>query len=194
MRESEKKHIIVETRGGLLDCESPAPGKISVDMGPAKLDWREIPLKDALDTNSVELGMASLPPAVCVNVGNPHAVFFIDDIAKIDIAEIGPKLERHAMFPERANIEFAQIINENQIRMRVWERGAGITSACGTGACATLVAAVRRNLIPTRRAEIILDGGSLEIEWLRDGHVMMTGPYATSFIGLVDPKNLLMAS
>lgn len=188
MREKEKTHIVIETMAGLLDCDDKGNGKVAVDMGAAKLDWREIPLKDAADTNSVDLKMFDLPPASCASMGNPHAVFFVDDLQKIDIAAIGPALERHAQFPERCNIEFAQILNPRQIRMRVWERGAGITSACGTGACATLVAAVRRNLIPERKAEIILDGGSLDIEWLRDGHVIMTGAWERSFIGIVDIK------
>src|SRR4029077_10213550 len=112
----------------------------------------------------------------------PHAVFFVDDAEKVDLDSLGPVLERHALFPERANIEAVSLIGENRLRMRVWERGVGITRACGTGACATLVAAARRKLTG-RQGEILLDGGTLDIEWLPDNHVRMTGPVATSFAG-----------
>ena len=115
-------------------------------------------------------------------VGNPHAVFFVADAESIDIAALGPVLERHPLFPERANIEVASLLGANKLRMRVWERGVGITRACGTGACASLVAAARRKLTG-REGEIVLDGGSLEVEWLPDDHVRMTGPVAISFAG-----------
>jgi len=115
-------------------------------------------------------------------MGNPHAVFFVDDAEAVPLTEIGPVLETHSMFPERANIEFATIRSRTEIRMRVWERAAGITHACGSGACAVLVAAVRRGLAE-RRADVILDGGTLTIEWTEAGRVLMTGPTATSFQG-----------
>ncbi len=118
-------------------------------------------------------------------MGNPHAVFFIGDAESIDIASHGPKMEHHPMFPQRCNIEFATVIDRNTIRMRVWERSVGITEACGTGACATLVAASRKNLTE-RKATLILDGGNLEIEWLKDGHVLMTGEVAEVFAGQFD--------
>ena len=138
--------------------------------------------------------MGPLVDPVGVNMGNPHAVFFVDDVDAIDLATFGPVLEHYALFPERANIEVAQVLSPldaggGRIRMRVWERGTGITMACGTGACATLVAAARRGLSP-RKADIILDGGTLTIEWLPDDHVLMTGPVATSFAGTLDPSLL----
>jgi len=122
-------------------------------------------------------------------MGNPHATFFVADAMSIDLASLGPLLEHHKIFPERANIGVAQVLSPERLRLRVWERGVGITRACGTGACAALVAAGRRGLVG-RRAEIVLDGGALTIEWRGDGHVIMTGPVATSFNGSFDLANL----
>ena len=182
MRESGRDHVVIETMAGLIDAEAAGEGRVSVDMGPARLDWREIPLARAMDTLHLDLALGGLKDPVGVNVGNPHAVFFVPDAEAVDIGALGPVLERHALFPERANIEVASLVAPNRLRMRVWERGVGITRACGTGACATLVAAARRKLTG-RRGEIVLDGGNLEIEWLPDNHVRMTGPVATSFAG-----------
>src|SRR5690606_8205128 len=136
------------------------------------------------------LALGPLQDPVGVNVGNPHAVFFVADAERIDLAALGPVLERHRLFPERANIEVAQIIASGpdtigRIRMRVWERGAGITQVCGSGACATLVAAARRKLTG-RSATVVLDGGELLIEWLADNHVRMTGGWSESFRGEMD--------
>lgn len=188
MDEKKSHHAVIETVAGLLDAESSrnAAGRlISVDMGPAKLDWREIPLREACDTLHVPLALGPLGDPVAVNMGNPHAVFFVPDAQAIALSELGPKLEHHPIFPERANIEMAQVVGDNKIRLRVWERGAGITLACGSGACATVVASARRGLTG-RKAEVILDGGALTIEWLPDNHVLMTGPVAISFSGMLD--------
>jgi diaminopimelate epimerase len=188
MDEKGNSHAVIETVAGLLDAES-AQSKtgrlISVDMGPANLDWREIPLRQACDTLHVPLAMGPLSDPVATNIGNPHATFFVPDANAIALGELGPKLEHHAMFPERANIGVAQISAENQIRLRVWERGAGITLACGSGACAAVVAAARRGLT-ARQAEVVLDGGTLLIDWMADNHVLMTGPVAISFSGTLD--------
>ena len=194
MAEKASRHVIVETISGLLDAESAEGGRIAVDMGPVKLDWREIPVSEACDTLHLPLTVGPLNDPVGVNVGNPHAVFFVPDAEKIDLASLGPVLERHRLFPERANIEAAQILSPGldsvgRIRMRVWERGAGITQACGSGACATLVAAARRKLTG-RSATIVLDGGELLIEWLADNHVRMTGDWAESFRGEIDIAEL----
>jgi len=184
--EKNQTHVTIETRAGLLECEIAGDHLVSVDMGIAKLDWRDIPLKNACDTMDmqIELPGADLPRAVGVNMGNPHAVFFIDDVASFDVARFGPMIETHPMFPEKTNVEFVQILAQSRVRMRVWERGAGITDACGTGACAVGVAAVRKNLTD-RKITVVMDGGELQIEYLRDGHVIMTGPCATSFVGTV---------
>lgn len=187
MREKNAIHVVLETTAGLLDSEAAPGGAISVDMGPARLDWREIPLARAMDTLHLDVTEGPLKDPVGVNVGNPHAVFFVADAESIALAALGPKLEHHPLFPERANIEIAQVISDSEIRLRVWERGAGITRACGSGACATLVAAARRGLTG-RRARIRLDGGVLAVEWLPDNHVVLTGPVATSFRGTLDPS------
>ena len=187
MAEKGQDHVVIETVVGLLDAEAAAGGRIAVDMGPAQLDWRDIPLAEARDTLHLDIALGQLSDPVGVGIGNPHAVFFVADADAVDLAALGPPLERHRLFPSRSNIEVAQVLSPTRIRMRVWERGAGITRACGTGACATLVAAVRRGLAE-RRASVVLDGGELEIEWLKDGHVMMTGPVATSFTGTLDAQ------
>lgn len=186
MRESGRDKVVIETRAGLLDAEWRDEYLVAVDMGPARLDWREIPVAEPVDTLHLGLRLGPLSDPVGVSMGNPHAVFFVDDAEAVDLAALGPVLEHHRLFPERANIEVAQVVSPQRIRMRVWERGSGITMACGTGACATLVAAARRGLTG-RKAEIVLDGGLLSIEWLKDGHVLMTGPIAVAFTGVLDP-------
>lgn len=190
MAEKESGHVIVETISGLLDAEATEGGRISVDMGPVNLDWREIPLSEPCDTLHLPVSAGPLRDPVGVNVGNPHAVFFVSDAETVDVASLGPVLERHRLFPEHANIEVAQVLSPGldsigRIRMRVWERDAGITQACGSGACATLVAAARRKLTG-RSATVVLDGGELLIEWLPDNHVRMTGGWAESFRGEID--------
>jgi diaminopimelate epimerase len=194
MRESGQPKVVIETRAGLLDAESRGEHLVAVDMGRPGLDWRDIPLAQAVDTLHLGISVGNLADPVGVSMGNPHAVFFVESADSVDLATFGPVLEHHSLFPERANIEVAQVLTPpdaalGRIRMRVWERGSGITMACGTGACATLVAAARRGLCP-RKAEIVLDGGTLTIEWLADDHVLMTGPVATSFTGLLDPSLL----
>ncbi len=182
MEENGADSVVIETDAGRLDCRAAAGGEITVDMGEARFGWRDIPLAQEADTLNLDLGVGELGTAVAISVGNPHAVFFVEDAEAIDLARIGPGLERHAAFPERANIEIAQVNAEDHIRLRVWERGAGITPACGTGACATLVAAARRGFTG-REAEVALDGGVLRIAWRDDGHVLMTGPATESFRG-----------
>lgn len=187
MRETGRDAIVIETAAGMLDASVATPGprgerRVTVDMGPAKLDWRDIPLAEPQDTARLALALGPLKDPVGVSMGNPHAVFFVDDAEAIDVAALGPVLERHSLFPERANIEIVQVLSPGRVRMRVWERGVGITQACGTGACAAVVAAARRGLTG-RSATVVLDGGELDIEWLQDGHVLMTGPVAVSFTG-----------
>ncbi|MSO85008.1 MAG: diaminopimelate epimerase [Rhodospirillales bacterium] len=186
MRETKTNHVVLETVSGLLDCETD-DGEIAVDLGPARLDWRDIPLSQARDTLHLGIEAGPLKDPVGVGLGNPHAVFFVPDAEKIALETLGPQIENHSLFPERANVEVAQIISPSEIRLRVWERGAGLTRACGTGACAALVAASRRGLAG-RKARIKLDGGTLAVEWLPDNHVLLTGPVATSFAGTLDAK------
>lgn len=182
MRETGRDSVVIETGAGLLDAERAKSGRITVDMGPAHLDWRDIPLAEPQDTGHLDLSLGPLKDPVAVSMGNPHVVFFVDTVETIDLKSLGPILEHHPLFPERVNVGVAQVLSRERIRLRVWERGAGITLACGTGACAALVAAARRALTH-RRATVAVDGGELEIEWLNDGHVLMTGPVAVSFTG-----------
>jgi len=186
--ELDCKKAVIETISGLLPTWEDPSGLIAVDFGRPRLEWGDIPLAHKVDTLNVPIPTDDQTEACCVNMGNPHAVFFVSDIDKIALEKIGPRLEHDPIFPERCNIEIAQIISSDRIRMRVWERGAGITEACGSGACATLVAAVRRKL-SARRATLILDGGELIIEWREDNHVLMVGPASYSFSGDV-AKNL----
>jgi diaminopimelate epimerase len=185
MDERGTSRTTIETLAGPV-AVSVSPRGITADMGPARLEWQDIPLARAMDTLSLPIAEGAFKDPVGVGMGNPHAVFFVSDVAQVPLADIGPKLEHHALFPKRANVEFAQVLAPGRIRMRVWERGAGITQACGTGACATLVAAARRGLAP-RKSQIVLDGGTLEIEWRdHDNHVLMTGPTSLAFSGDID--------
>ena len=185
MAEKGADHVVIETAGGLLDAEKGDGGLICVDMGRARLDWRDIPLSEATDTLHLPISENGLTDGCAVNMGNPHLVFFVEDVDAIPLEVVGPKLERHKMFPQRTNVGIARVMAPDRLRLRVWERGAGITQACGSGACAALVAANRRGLCD-KKAEIELDGGVLTVEWLNDEHVLMTGPVATSFHGALD--------
>ncbi|HEY3918299.1 MAG TPA: diaminopimelate epimerase [Stellaceae bacterium] len=189
LAESKRDRVTIDTLAGLVEAQSAADYRIAVDMGEPRFGWREIPLARDCDTLHVPLSLGPLSDPVGTSMGNPHATFFVADVAAIDIATLGPKLEHDPIFPAHANIGVAQLISPKQIRLRVWERGDGLTLACGSGACAALVAASRRGLAE-RRAAIQADGGALEIEWRADNHVIMTGPVATSFRGTIDPSLL----
>jgi diaminopimelate epimerase len=186
MQSSGKDAAVIETRAGRLIAQRAGERLVSVDMGEPGLDWREIPLSRPQDTRALDVRLydhpaLSVPPA-SVSMGNPHVIFFVDDIAAAPVAEAGPVVERHALFPEQVNVGFAQVLDRGRIRLRVWERGAGLTMACGTGACAALVAAARRDLAD-RQATLVLDGGELFVDWRADDHVIMTGPAAVDFAG-----------
>jgi diaminopimelate epimerase len=182
MGELGRDAIVIETAAGLLQAKAAGADRVTVDMGAARLGWDEIPLSEERDTLHLDVTNGPLVDPVGVNMGNPHAVFFVDDVESLPLAELGPPLEHHPLFPERANIGAAQLIGPDRLRLRVWERGAGLTRACGSGACAAAVAAARRGLTG-RKVEVVLDGGSLVVEWREDGHVEMTGPVATAFTG-----------
>ena len=195
MHEMHKSDITIETISGTLSAwhhrrEGDVP-LISVDMGMVRTGWRDIPLAEAANTAELELGPVAPDKATCQSVGNPHAVMFVDDVAAIDLLDIGPQLEHHPLFPDRVNIEIVTVLSQNKLRMRVWERGAGITMACGSGACAAAVAAIRRGLTASEDVEVVLDGGSLFITWQagkgRNGHVIMTGPTTHVAAGIIDP-------
>ncbi|TNE62377.1 MAG: diaminopimelate epimerase [Alphaproteobacteria bacterium] len=180
--ETGKDKIGIETEAGLLSAVRDGED-ISVNMGPARTGWQDIPLAEEMDTLHVDFALADLADPVCVNMGNPHAVFFVPEAEKIDLAVMGPEIEHDRLFPERVNASVASVSGDT-IRLRVWERGAGITDACGTAACAAAVAASRRGLIG-RKATVFLDGGPLKIEWLEDGTVQMAGSATLSFTGEV---------
>ena len=183
MKNNSRDACVIQTMAGLLKCKRAANDMVQVDMGAPRLGWKDIPLAEERDTLHLGMMEGALNDPVAVNVGNPHAVFFVDDVKKVDVTGLGPQVEHHVLFPQPTNVEFAQVLSPGKIRVRVWERGTGVTEACGSGACATMVAAVRRGLTG-RKAEIILDGGSLFLEWREDdGHVLMTGPTAYVFEG-----------
>jgi diaminopimelate epimerase len=187
MAETGASMARIGTEAGILTTEGSGDS-VTVDFGPPRLDWREVPLASACDTLHAPIAEGPLTDPACCSMGNPHGTFFVADAAAVDLATHGPKLEHHPMFPERANIGVAQIIARDRIRLRVWERGAGITQACGTGACGALVNAHRRGLVD-RTATVVLDGGALVIEWREsDNHVRMTGPVAIAFRGELDPS------
>jgi diaminopimelate epimerase len=185
MAERNTEHAIIETAAGLLDAEARGDGLVGVDMGRVSFDWRDIPLSKAVDTLHLDVAAGPLRDGVAVNVGNPHVVFFVADAAAVPLDAVGPAIETDPMFPEHTNVDVAEVLAPDRIRLRVWERGVGVTRACGSGACATLAAAARRGLTG-RSAEVVLDGGRLHIDWLKDDHVVMTGPVATSFTGTID--------
>lgn len=192
MRDGARERLTLETQAGLLECRKAGPERFTVDMGPPRLAWREIPLaREVSDTRAVALDNPAAPGPFCaVNMGNPHAVFFVADARAIDLARVGPALEHDPMFPERANISMAEVVGAEpdraRILLRVWERGAGITQACGSAACATLVAAARTGRTG-RAADIELPGGVLFIEWREsDQHVLMTGDVELEFEGRFD--------
>ena len=184
-RESGRQVFTVQTISGLLPSRVLDDGRVEVDMGPARMAWSQIPLSADIDTLHLPLSAPGVSDPAAVSMGNPHATFFVDALDAVDIAAIGPALEHDPIFPARANIGFAQILSPERIRLRVWERGAGLTLACGSGACATIVNAARRGLTG-RRATIEVDGGVLELAWREDGHVLMTGPTAIAFRGEID--------
>ena len=181
-RETGAQVLAFETEAGIIACERLGEWSYRVDMGPPRLGWRDIPLAHEADTGRVALAWpegdpaAALGAAATVNVGNPHAIFFVPDLSRIDAATLGPRVETHPMFPEKTNVTFAQINARDDVTARVWERGVGLTLACGSAACATLVAAARAGLMD-RDAKVRLPGGELEIAWRADDdHVLMTGP------------------
>ena len=190
MAETGKDRAIVETVAGLLDARAAPDGMVAVDMGRVATEWDRIPLAEAGDTLHVPLALGPLADPVANNVGNPHATFFVDDVDAIDLATLGPALEHHPIFPERANIGVAQVLDRGHARLRVWERGVGETKACGTGACAAAVALARRDLTD-REVEITLLGGPLQLAWRADGHIVMTGPAASAYVGAFDAAELM---
>jgi diaminopimelate epimerase len=188
LRDRKGQTLKVETSAGVLECLRQGEWSFSVDMGKPRFFWRNIPLATPVeDTGAIELSLNEMPAfASAINMGNPHAVFFVDDLEAYDLAAMGPRLEHHPLFPERANISLARIEDRGHIRVKVWERGAGLTRACGSAACAVLVAAARKNLA-ARMAKVSLPGGDLEVTWREDAHVVLSGPVEYEFETVLDP-------
>lgn len=192
MTEMNKSAVTLSTAGGLLACMRSADGRVTVDMGEPKLEWQDIPLAERMDTRMLDIQMGPIDAPVlvgpsAVNMGNPHCIFFVADAEAHDLKKIGPMIEHHPLFPERANISLAQVRNKGEVRLRVWERGAGLTLACGSAACAATVAGARKKLTE-RKVRVVLDGGALDIEWRADNHVLMTGPTELNFTGELDDR------
>jgi diaminopimelate epimerase len=199
LRADRRRSLLLETRAGLVACERKDAASFTVDMGVPRFGWQEIPLSEEfVDTRSIELQMGPIDAPIlhtpsAVNMGNPHAIFWVADIDAYDLARIGPLLEHHPIFPERANISLARVIDRRHIRLRVWERGAGLTRACGSAACATAVAAHRLDRVD-RQTVVTLPGGDLSIEWRAgDDHVLMTGPVEFEHEGVFAPSLFAVA-
>jgi len=192
-QETGKDALSLETKAGLLNCWKAGQETFTVDMGVPRFRWNEIPLAEEFrDTRAIELQIGPIDKPILhspsvVNVGNPHAIFWVEDVASYDLARIGPLLENHPIFPERANISLAAVKSREHLVVRTWERGAGLTRACGSAACAAAVAAARTRRTG-RKVTVTLPGGDLLIEWReRDDHVLMTGPVEYEFAGRFDP-------
>ncbi len=186
-----RERVAIRTLGGLLPCTPAADGEVTADLGPAHLDWREVPLAEPADTLRLDFARGPLREPVALSMGNPHVVFFVEqDPDAIDLATLGPAIEHDPLFPRRTNVQLVQVLSPTRLRQRIWERGAGLTEASGSGGCAAQVAAVRRGLTE-RRARVEQPGGALTVEWREaDGHVLMTGPVATAFSGRLDESLL----
>jgi len=180
--------VTIETGGGPITLE-PLDGAARVDMGAPRFDWDAIPLAYAMDTAHMPVGWTEedciLEAPMAVNVGNPHVIFFVGDADAAPLDRLGPVIEHDPLFPERVNVNVASLAGPDHLKLRVWERGAGLTRACGTGACATAVAAIRRGLVQSP-VRVDLPGGELTIEWQPGGTILMTGPATTSFRGSFD--------
>lgn len=196
--ETGKEIVRIGSLGGTMECRR-AGDLVTVDYGEPQTDWREIPMAQAVDTVGFALPLTganepALAQAAAAGIGNPHCILFVDDAERAAVTDLGPRIEHHPWFPARTNVEFVERRSDRELRMRVWERGVGVTQACGTGACASAVAAIRRGLTG-RDVDVVLDGGTLNIVWREnDGHVLMTGPTALSFSGDVDIAALRSAS
>lgn len=195
MEESGSKTAEIATNAGILRAFDGGADNVTVDMGKPRFNWNEIPLAEPWpDTRELDLrvGPEDAPILVApsaVSIGNPHVVFWVDDVAAYDLASIGPATETHPMFPARVNVSLAHVVDRHSIEVRTWERGVGLTRACGTAACAAAVAAMRKSLAD-RSVTVMLPGGPLAIKWRNDDHVWMTGPVETEFEGAIDPETL----
>jgi diaminopimelate epimerase len=197
-QETGARQLTIDTDAGELEADVASIDRITVDMGRPRFGWQDIPLAEKFhDTRAIELQIGPIDDPVMhspsvVNVGNPHAVFWVDNVDAIDLGRVGPLLENHPIFPERANISIAQVLARARLKIRTWERGAGLTRACGTAACAAAVMAMRKKLVDRdAKVTVTLPGGDLVIAWTKDDHIMMTGPAELEFRGALSRDGLL---
>ena len=183
MQESMRAEVVVETIGGLLACSRAGEKQVAVEMGKLRTAWQDIPLSREIDTLHLEIGAGPLQDPVGMNIGNPHAIFFVDDVDAVDMAIYGPQLQNHPLFPEEANIGAAQLIDSKTLKLSVWERPGALTTACGTGACVAVGAAHRRGLTAEKQMTVIMPAGTVEIELQEDDTVIMIGPVETCYAG-----------
>ena len=189
LEESGRPNVYFQSVGGDLICRREPDGRMTVDLGHARSDWREIPLARKSDTRKLSFAKGPLKEPAALSLGNPHVTFFVDDADKVDLAGLGPQVEHDPLFPERVNVGIAQLVGPDELRVRVWERGVGITQACGTGAAAAAVNASRRGLVG-RKVKTRLDGGELFVWWREYNHVEITGEVFRSFTGTLAPELL----
>ena len=190
MDERGLARVRLDSKAGSLLCSDAGKGLVTADMGAPGLDWKEIPLAEATDTMQFQFALDGRAlTASAVSMGNPHCILFVGDAEKAPVAQIGPLIETHALFPSRVNVEFAQVLDKSRIRMRVWERGVGITLACGTGACAAVIVGRQRDLLDPQ-VNVHVRGGELRVDWAGPGEpVWLTGPAEVAFEGHFDVHN-----
>jgi diaminopimelate epimerase len=183
LQESQADEVVVDTLGGRLTCRGAGEKQVAVEMGKLRTAWQDIPLAREMDTLHLRIGSGPLQDPVGMNIGNPHAVFFVEDLDAIDMTVYGPELQKHLLFPEEANIGAAQLIDSKTLKLSVWERPGALTTACGTGACVAVGAAHRRGLTVEKQMTVIMPAGSVEIELQEDDFVVMTGPVEVCYAG-----------
>jgi diaminopimelate epimerase len=188
MQESGRKEVVIDTLGGLLKCRQAGEKEVAVEMGKLRTDWQDIPLAREMDTLHLGISAGPLQDPVGMNIGNPHAVFFVDDLDAVDLTTYGSWLQKHPLFPQEANIGVAQLIDSKTLKLSVWERPGAMTSACGTGACVAVGAAHRRGLTNAKRMTVIMPAGSVEIELKEDDSVVMIGPVEICYSGYLPIK------
>jgi diaminopimelate epimerase len=185
LEEAAADEVIVETLAGMLACKRTGQLEVNCTMGRVTGDWQKIPLSRAIDTANVNLNSDLPADGIALNIGNPHIVFFVDDINAVDLQSIGPRIQANALFPQQVNVGIAEIVNNSELRSRVFERGAGLTTACGSGACAAAYAAIERGLTDRRRMTVHMQAGDVVVDIAADGLATMTGPVAYCFSGFV---------
>ena len=183
LQEGRRDEVVIDTLGGRLGCRRAGEKLVAVDMAKIRTGWQDIPLARKMDTLHLEIGVGPLRDPVGMNIGNPHAVFFVDDLDSVDLSIWGPRLQKHPLFPQEANIGAAQLIDSKTLKLSVWERPGALTTACGTSACVAVAAAHRRGLTDANRMQVIMPAGSVEIELKGDDSAVMTGPVETCFTG-----------